>query len=259
MTNGNCALCQKTDVKLQDSHIIPKSFYRRLRNPEAENPNPLHIKQRYMLQTSKQITQHLLCKKCEQMFANGCEAYVAKHVAYQANGDCLLYKSLGYAATVKNVAQPSQQHVFDCSSLQVQHVIDFAISIFWRSAVATVPGTTAFKLPAPITELLRSYLLNHGGELYQIPVTLTVLDQPRGLTKNAFHRVFTIPGTSQNIGYRLHGFLLCGLYFTMSEGAAIPRAYYDCSLVHAKPPHLLFSVASKMSVLNNIANVARTT
>jgi hypothetical protein len=257
MPNGNCALCPKSDVKLQDSHIIPKCFYRRLRNPAAANPNPLHIKPRYMLQTSKQITQYLLCKDCEQMFANGCEAYVAKHVAYQANGDCQLYKSLGYASTVRSDAQPSQQHVFDCSSLHVQYVIDFAISIFWRSAVAT--GKTAFKLPAPITELLRSYLLNHGGELDQIPVTLTVLDQPRGLTKNAFHRVFNFPGTRQNNGYRLHGFLLCGLYFTMTEGVAIPQAYYDCSLVHAKPPNLLFSVASKMSVLNNIADVARAT
>ena len=259
MRIGNCALCQATNVTLRDSHILPKCFYRRVRDATAANQNPMHIESGKKVQTSKQITQHLLCQDCEQKLANGCEAYVAREIAYQANGDCPLYKKLGYASTVTNVALPAPRHAVDCSSLQVQHLIDFAVSIFWRSAVASVSGTNSFTLPSQVSDLLRSYLLNHGHELGSIPITLSVLDQPRGLVANAFHRLFMVPGSHRANGYRLHGFLLCGLYFTMAEGSAIPPENFQCSLAHAKTPCLAFSVAANLKVLKNISDLARTT
>lgn len=259
MRIGECALCRRNNVELQRSHILPRCFYRRVRDETAANPNPLHIEYGRKVQTSLQITQDLLCRDCEQMLANGCEAYVANEVAYQSNGDCPLYRTLGYTSVVTDPTRPNQVCAKQCDNLNVQHIVDFAVSIFWRSAVATVAGTHDFALPATVTESLRSRLLNHGNELANIPMTLTVLDQPRGLNNNPFHRMFMVPGTGNGQGYRHYGFLLCGLCFRMAEGNNIPREFFDTSLCHAIPPHLAFASATDMRIVQNIAELARTT
>src|SRR5207249_11264465 len=64
---GMCKLC-KTESELQNSHLLAAGFYRLLRVPEANDPNPIRIDAKITTFTSDQVTRHLLCAGCEDRF-----------------------------------------------------------------------------------------------------------------------------------------------------------------------------------------------
>ena len=260
MCVGTCALCHAENVQLDRSHILSRFGYRRLRNSIAANPNPLQISPGQAIQTSRQITEYLLCHPCEQLLANGCENYGAQ-VAYQQTGDCRVYDLLDYTSMVTpaNITTPGPMHVAACAALNTQYLIEFAVSIFWRAAVSQHPMTDEFTLAPHVLEQLRLYLLNHGGELAGIPVVLQVIDQPRNLTSHRFDQLIMVPATNEELGYRMHGFLFNGLYFTMWEGDSVPSQISLASLNLSAPPHLAFSKAANFQFVYSLVALVNTT
>ena len=78
MPVGICQLCME-EKDLQDSHLIPRSLYRPLRNMEERNHNPVTLTRTGLLRTSKQIADYLLCRDCEQLFNRNGEDWVSRY------------------------------------------------------------------------------------------------------------------------------------------------------------------------------------
>src|SRR5213593_1799201 len=72
---GQCRLCLR-HAELRDSHLIPKSVYKLLRNEAFTNPNPYILGRESGGQKSTQIRQYLLCQDCEQRFSARGESWV---------------------------------------------------------------------------------------------------------------------------------------------------------------------------------------
>ena len=74
---GTCHMCLRPDVELQESHIVPKWCYKCMRcTVPGEVPDPVMIGGA-AFHTSRQVTEHLLCKNCERVL-NPAETYVSR-------------------------------------------------------------------------------------------------------------------------------------------------------------------------------------
>jgi hypothetical protein len=78
MPQGTCRLCRKTS-DLQDSHLVPKAFYKLARAAGDKNPNPIVVTPKLQIKTSKQVSDYLLCRECEVRFNRGGEQWVIEN------------------------------------------------------------------------------------------------------------------------------------------------------------------------------------
>lgn len=255
---GTCALCRTAKTELRRSHILSRFGYRRLREISGTNPNPMHITPARAVQSSTQIAEYLLCGNCEQLLGNDCEAYVAI-LAYQANGDCCLYDLLEHTSAVvqESITDSGERDVVQCDSLNVPLLIDFAVSIFWRTAIAQHIDTNGFYLSSDLLERLRLYLFNHTNDISDLSIALQVIDQPRNLENNRFDQIISVPATVDNGDYRMHGFLFNGLYFTMAEGQNVPPEF-RLTCLQRTPPSLSFTKAVNIQFIHRIVELVNT-
>jgi len=129
---GKCKLCLR-DKPLKDSHLIAAGFYRRLRNPEADNPNPLVVNKKRATLSSLQVKDYVFCGDCEQLLNRNGEHWVINNCY---NGEDFPLQS---ALTRLNPAfsEPNIQG-FSCAgvpSIHVEKLVYFASSVFWRASV----------------------------------------------------------------------------------------------------------------------------
>src|SRR5260370_23688402 len=75
MKKDICALCGEFGP-LHESHFLPKSVYKLMRDSDNGNNNPVLVSRSISSQKSFQMAQLLLCSKCERRFSDGGEAYV---------------------------------------------------------------------------------------------------------------------------------------------------------------------------------------
>ena len=54
MPTGTCALCMQMK-DLQDSHLLPRAFYKLARSAGEKNPNPIVVTPIVAMKTSKQV------------------------------------------------------------------------------------------------------------------------------------------------------------------------------------------------------------
>src|SRR6266496_1098852 len=75
---GICKLC-RMESGLLNSHLLAAGFYKLLRNPDADNQNPIQIDEKVTTFTSDQVRKHLLCADCEDRFNRNGERWVLKN------------------------------------------------------------------------------------------------------------------------------------------------------------------------------------
>jgi hypothetical protein len=74
-----CRLCFQNST-LQNSHLLPGSAYKYLRIVgERCKSNPLFLSAKMLVQTSQQVSDFLLCSKCEDRFNNCGERWSLSH------------------------------------------------------------------------------------------------------------------------------------------------------------------------------------
>lgn len=80
-----CKLC-RNERELRSSHLMPKSAYRQVRDPEelgGGSPLRFHPDENEAFRTDRQVVARMLCGDCEQLFsARGGERSV-KVVGYK--------------------------------------------------------------------------------------------------------------------------------------------------------------------------------
>lgn len=139
-----CKLCQKSR-KLRKSHIMPKSFYRRLKGAASQiytvTTSPTPIARR----TNGDQIQHLLCEECESFISRN-------------------YENYGTQLFVETKQMTENDDSVYILRFQYEKYYLFIISIIWRAAVSTLD---AFKVLHPLAsaeKVLRHCLLRHTLE-----------------------------------------------------------------------------------------------
>lgn len=100
---GECRLCLRNGVELQDSHFLSKGIYKILRDSNASNPNPFLVTAGKSVQTSHQLKRHLFCKSCEERLNKNGERWVLSKCR-QSDGSCPLADVL--ASRAPNMESP---------------------------------------------------------------------------------------------------------------------------------------------------------
>src|SRR5262245_51549264 len=80
MPIGICKLCL-LNRNLRDSHLMPRSLYKKARRDGPGNQDPLVITKTSRKPSSHQITDYVFCGDCEHRFNVNGENYVMQLVA----------------------------------------------------------------------------------------------------------------------------------------------------------------------------------
>jgi hypothetical protein len=72
---GDCGLCRTDGVELLDSHYVPRSLYKLIRDVRFQNPHPA-IGGGVSRISSHQASDYFLCADCEDRFSKRGETWV---------------------------------------------------------------------------------------------------------------------------------------------------------------------------------------
>ena len=229
---GQCKLCLKTK-ELRDSHLLPRSLYKTLLALDAPNPNPIFLTSSRAGQTSKQLTDYVLCDDCEGLFnANG-ESWIMAQIARP--GTFPLQEAIREAPRLYADANFAVHSCASVPRIDLSKIMYFALSIFWRASVHRwrIQDREVKIDLGPYTEPIRKFLKGLGSfpQNTFLIVTVTpdsepdfVLIPPVRLLPRDFHLfVFYIPGVQ---------FLLC-------TGRRVPD-HFKGACIHHSPGNLIW-------------------
>src|SRR5262245_25404693 len=90
--SGICGLCRQVR-DLQDSHLLPSSLYKFMKEPSLKNPNPVILEPGVAVPSSREVRQYFLCAECEDLFNNKGEKWIVRNCA-QPKGSFPLYTNV---------------------------------------------------------------------------------------------------------------------------------------------------------------------
>jgi len=230
MPIGVCRLCRETK-ELQDSHLLPKALYKQLRRlaktDGAANTNPIVITPAVALQTSKQVSDYLLCTKCEDLLNKGGEKWTVANCWW--SDDCFPLRAALETATPLHVNRKNRIRLYAGAGIvgvNISKLVHFAMGVFWRAAIhhwGPIAGHQPLKLElGPYEEQLRQFVLGECGFPRDVSLAVSVNSE-------------TNPGANENVlfpflrrrksGFRQFMFAIPGITFQLFVGKAIPRVH----------------------------------
>jgi hypothetical protein len=138
---GICKLCGKEAI-LRMSHIIPRSYYKRLKKESGQLLLVSSAEENPKL-TNSDPKERLLCGDCEQFLSSNYEVY----------GTVILRQS-------ENVIKNDDHIVIN--GFDYKRMYLFFISILWRASLSTHPTFQAVSLDESLQELLRQSILSNN-------------------------------------------------------------------------------------------------
>lgn len=205
---AGCELCRKVRP-LCDSHLVPAAALALLRSPGWKNPNPIRVSDVRHYTTSKPLKGYVLCGECEERFSALGEHWVLDG-CHRGENQFKIRDALLLAKPVETL--PDGLAVYEgasISSIDMDQIIYFALSFFWRAAVREWrlgPRTIRIDL-GPYLEPLRVFLLERGP----FPKFFALGVRVSSLTK--WIPCINEPESKNCSGYGLHAFSLLGLGF----------------------------------------------
>lgn len=216
---GRCRLCHKVDY-LCDSHLMPAALYRLLRSRTVNPSDPLAITTRSTFQTSRQVSEHLLCVECEDKFRRNGEEWVLRQCYREGQGfalrELVLKGQLLADGPVAKIYSTKSNRNIDGGALTF-----FAASVFWRAAahawqfLRNVPGNPI--VLGPYQQSLRKYLLGNGPFPHSAALWVWVssYDKPS--------RAVTTPHSGRILNCHVHTFDIPGMRFDLFLGQRLPQ------------------------------------
>jgi len=212
MPSGKCPLCLQIK-DLVKSHFMPAALYKKTQNVKAPNKEPILITARGSVQTSRQMTDYLLCGDCEKLFNENGERYAMSQVADRRRFPLLA--TLRAATPTKIVAGFNWYNHASVSAVDRGKLGYFALSVFWRAAVHSWEGYgesyNTLEL-GPYQETLRQYLLGQTG--FPADVVLFFIVCTDAASQDSFH----VPSRSGKQHGTTYTFQARGINFFMTVG-----------------------------------------
>jgi len=217
---GTCRLCKK-ERELQDSHFFPASIYKACRDAE-NNKNPIAIADGGAAQTSAQMTEYLLCADCERRLNENGERWIHLNIA-RIDG-FPLQKAVAKATPILAGDEMAGYAGADIPEIDVEKLVYFGLSIFWRAAIHRWKTTDANKLTkriwlGPYEEPIRRFLLGEGA----FPDHAVILVSIWPYTKPPAPIIFHTPVTENQGAFHSHLFCIPGLDFKLALGKRMPE------------------------------------
>ncbi|MHA1360899.1 MAG: hypothetical protein ACTSRC_22485 [Candidatus Helarchaeota archaeon] len=235
---NKCPLCDKIG-EIRNSHLIPAAFYRII----ARNSEPVVIDGKVQRISNRQIKKELLCSNCELKLSENGEMYVSRNCLRENK---FVFRDILF--NMKPVMEKGGYKIYNISmnsEIDIQKILYFAISVFWRAAVIrwNIGNNERVKihLGSYYESQLKSYLM---GEI----------EFPKYTTLHLFidcedkYRFITIP---YKIGKKnmvnMYGFSVPGMMFILAIGRSIPEVLRTGCLYHYKTITLADILHSKLS------------
>ena len=226
---GQCKLCRETK-QLRDSHLLPRSLYKTLRAANAPNPNPIFLTSTRAGQTSKRLTDYVLCGRCEGLFnANG-ESWMMRQIA--RSGTFPLQEAIKGAPHLYANANFSVHSCAGVPRIDLSKLVYFALSVFWRASVHTwrVQDSQANIDLGPYTEPIRKFLRGTGSFPQNTFLIVTVTPTPEPAC------VVIPPVRLLPRDFHLFLFHIPGVQFLLCTGRRVPDHFRD-ACIHHSPKH----------------------
>jgi hypothetical protein len=233
---GICRLHgDKKVVTLLDSHIIPRWMYKRLLHSAPPGSREMvRLQEDIAIVSGEQLSEHILCVSCEARFSVW-EKYVAAKVARQANDR---FPGLDAIEPSRDSADKSQRAI-DASALDIDKIVSFAASVFWRASVSSV--VPDFSLGGKYDEQLRRFLRGESRFPQDLRLFFQLLLRDEDLPVD---HVMTVPRIMRGNGHDVHMFAGCGMLMGLVGGSDFPSMYDDFCLVRSKA--MVVGLASPM-------------
>jgi hypothetical protein len=184
--------------------------------------NPALISGGTAIQTSRQITAHLLCANCERRFNECGENWMIEN-CWQRPGEFPLREKLLSTQPLYGSRDEIAYYSATVVDLDVKRMVYFAASVFWRAAVHSWKTgndqVTRLHL-GPFAEPLREYLL--GGCFPVHVVLLANVGVPADELMNAICSLPYATGHARHHSYR---FDVPGLMFLLEVGRSVPKEW----------------------------------
>lgn len=144
---GNCKLCEKRK-RLMDSHYLPKKLYSTIRARELRNPNPVMNSGGLLKQISAQYHGYVLCSDCEDRFNKFGEKWILANLPTEYGGLCPLQDALEPLTPVFFGHQFNRYDISAVKAFDLDKLIYFGMSVFWRGAVHDWKTSAGQKAPS---------------------------------------------------------------------------------------------------------------
>jgi hypothetical protein len=235
MLEGTCALCHQLAL-LQKSHLIPQGIYKWLKEPDDPVRNPVLVTASTTVQSNEQASDYLLCQDCELRFQQNGEDWLMKNGP--RNGRFPLRDALRRSPHKTLISSGDlYKEPFD-SAFDLESLIYFAASVFWRSSVHHWRGfehlVSRAKLPDRVEEELRLFLLHEDQFPTEVALLISVTATavyPHMTHPSPMQR--TLAATPELAGY---AFMIPGLQFRL-HSENVPEKMQAVSV--ARPPHAI--------------------
>ncbi len=215
-----CKLC-RNERELRSSHLMPKSAYRQVRDPEelgGGSPLRFHPDENEAFRTDRQVVARMLCGDCEQLFSARGESVVSRLWATR-EGFPLLDK-LSQCRSRLELGEVGFFYPPDCVSQEVSFALYyFAASIVWRSnhwdwgRRGSPHKNSLGKL---YEESFRSFLLSEESSIQNARLLVTLNLNPD------LNTLFSFPTFNRAEGVGFHNFNVLGLSFSFVVGKSPP-------------------------------------
>lgn len=215
---------------MKDSHYIPKGIYKRLRDKNETNPNPVVISKKGVVQTSRQTKAYLLCSECEERLNKNGEYWVLAHCLQEDRSFPLATILTSRVPDISSPGNPTRiYYASNIPEINVTALAYFAASIFWRGSI--YPWNTDDSIPVglgPFQEQFREYLM--GLRMFPQDCALYVIVREG---KKADRLTYTPTGGRQNI-FHFYNFPMPGLGFTLLTSKNLRAAHRKFCIIHGR-------------------------
>lgn len=221
---GRCRLCLTDNVELCDSHILPKFGYKRVR-PE-KGGGPVRFDGKVAVQTDAQLTEYLLCRKCEDRFMKVETRWAP--LVYK-DGKFPIQDELGEEiGKAPDLAR-------ELGSVSREDAIYLAASVVWRGSVCSqlTPNLGKYE------DEFRRFLLGEAAFPQNAEVMLSILGEQKSERFPEMYQVLVPPWMEREGGCHFHRFILCGCLFAVWVGARLPTTLEYHGLVRGSQPLVL--------------------
>lgn len=251
MSIGICKLCLE-QKDLQNSHLIPAAMYRYIRDPSTKNPNPVIGGRKVAAPSSRQVSDYLLGKECEDLFNKNGEKQVLKWVWNGKNfplADRLAVASPHYRS--------NEFLAFSGTAVGIDTLAFgyFAVSVVWRAAVhqwdTPFGGKTSVLNLNEVEELARQYL--HGDA--HLPDNMAIV--ATACIDSASQGCFYLPSRVQQVSITCFGMLTLGIYFRVFVGPDIPTNIRELCCVRS-PQRFIFQRDCSRKTFEVFAQIMKT-
>jgi hypothetical protein len=230
LKRGICKMCL-LQKELLLSHLIPSALYKLC---GSEDMDPIRVGDGFIIPTSRQTRDHLLCRECEDILNDGGERWVNPKLCTMERVfplyDLIVGGPPAWVDGNKAIYYASQN-----PQIEVGKLSHFALGIFWKASVHSWRGGKIEPLIelGPYSNAIRLWLRGDGAFPRNVSLWVDVAPPERAvITLNP-------PVQSSKRGWKTFLMHVPGLMFLMNVGRTMDAEALE-TCFHQNPIHPIF-------------------